>query len=75
MLKNLVPLMLGMSLSILTVLKCYVLVTKSMPEIDENRVSKVVIAMIILLSFGDGGIKFSGDTKPTFNQVSFSERF
>ena len=62
--------MLGMSLDFITILKCYVLVTKSMPEVDEIRVSKIVISLVILLSSGIGAFKFSGETKPTFNQVS-----
>ena len=43
--------------------------TKSIPEMDESRVAKKVIFIICFTSFALGLIKFSGETKPTFNQV------
>ena len=43
--------------------------TKSIPEMDESRVAKKVIFIISVTSFALGLIKFSGETKPTFNQV------
>ena len=43
--------------------------TKSIPEMDESRVAKKVIFIISVTSFVLGFIKFSGETKPTFNQV------
>ena len=61
--------MTGLSLSFATVLKLYFLITKSVPEMDEADVAKKAIFIITVSSSALCGIKFSGDTKPTFNQV------
>ena len=67
--KNPPILMTGLSLSFATVLKLYFLITKSVPEMDEADVAKKAIFIITVSSSVLSGIKFSGDTKPTFNQV------
>ena len=67
--KNPPILMIAMSLSFTTVLKFYVLITKSVPEMDETDIAKKAIFSITIFSSILSGLKFSGDTKPTFNQV------
>ena len=67
--QNPVIMIISLSLSFITILKFYVLMTKSIPEMDESRVVKKVIFIICFTSFALGLIKFSGETKPTFNQV------
>ena len=69
--KNLPILMIAMSLSFTTVMKFYILVTKSVPEMDEIDIAKKALFCITSVSSILNGLKFSGDTKPTFNQVSF----
>ena len=61
--------MIAMSLSFTTVLKFYILITKSVPEMDETDIAKKAILSITIISSILSGLKFSGDTKPTFNQV------
>ena len=65
------PLIMIMSLSLCftTILKFYVLMTKSIPDMDEISVAKKAIFIISIASFALSIFKFSGETKPTFNQV------
>ena len=67
--KTLLIIMIALSLCFTTLLKFYVLVTKSIPEMDEIRVAKKTIFIIFISSFTIIFCKFSGETKPTFNQV------
>ena len=65
--------MTSLSLSFITVLKFYVLVKKSVPEMNEHYVAKVTIFAITVVSFVISCIKFlTRETKPTFNQVKSS---
>ena len=64
--------MIGLACTFSTVLKFYVLcIRKSMPEINESRLAKYAISSIIAVSLSFNYVKFSGNTKPTHNQVSF----
>ena len=64
-------LMMCLSFSVTTVFKFYVLAKRSIPEMDESYVSKVVMVLITLISWSVSCIKFLGrDTKPTYNQVN-----
>ena len=42
-----------------------------MPEINESILAKYAISSIIAVSLSFNYVKFSGNTKPTHNQVSF----
>ena len=65
--------MISLSLSFITVLKFYVLVKKSIPEMNEHYVAKMTIFAITVVSFVISCIKFlTRETKPTFNQVKSS---
>ena len=69
-------LMMCLSFSVTTVFKFYVLAKRSIPEMDESYVSKVVMALITLISWSVSCIKFLGrDTKPTYNQVNIKIPF
>ena len=69
-------LMMCLSFSVTTVFKFYVLAKRSIPEMDESYVSKVVMALITLISWSVSCIKFLGrDTKPTYNQVNIKSTF
>ena len=62
----------GLSCTFSTVLKFYVLcIRKSMPEINESTFAKYAISSIISVALAFNYAKFSGNTKPTHNQVSF----
>ena len=68
--------MMCLSFSVTTVFKFYVLAKRSIPEMDESYVSKVVMALITLISWSVSCIKFLGrDTKPTYNQVNVKITF
>ena len=67
--QNPVLMIISLSLSFITILKFYVLLTKSIPEMDESRVAKKAIFIISFTSLALSLIKFSGKTKPTYNQV------
>ena len=74
--KSTVPVIIGLSISFSTVLKCYIICyKKSMPEMNDSKVSKFAIASILMASIFTNGIKFSGETKPTFNEVSSKFNF
>ena len=61
----------GLSCTFSTVLKFYVLcIRKSMPEVNENKLAKYAISSIIAVALAFNYVKFSGNTKPTHNQVS-----
>ena len=42
---------------------------------NDGKVSKFAIASILMASILTNGIKFSGETKPTFNEVSSKFNF
>ena len=42
---------------------------------NDGKVSKFAIASILMASILTNGIKFSGETKPTFNEVSSKYNF
>ena len=67
--KSPVLVMIALSLCFTTILKFYVLATKSIPEMDEIRVAKKAIFIIFTTTFTIISYKFSGEIKPTFNQV------
>ena len=70
-LKSTMPVIIGLSISFSTVLKCYIICyKKSMPEMNDSKISKFAITSIFIASILTNGIKFSGKTKPTFNEVS-----
>ena len=68
--KNIVAVIIGLTLCFTTPLKCYSLVFRIMPEMNESKVSKYVMFFTSILSVLVCGIKFIGVTKPTYNQVS-----
>ena len=68
--KNIVAVIIGLTLCFTTPLKCYSLVFRIMPEMNESKVSKYVMFLTSILSVLVCGIKFIGVTKPTYNQVS-----
>ena len=70
--KNIVAVVVGLTLCFTTPLKCYSLAYRTMPEMNENNVSKYVMILTSTLSVFVCGIKFFGETKPTYNQVSFT---
>ena len=62
--------MMCLSLSLTTASKFFVLAKRSIPEMNESLFSKIAVVLIVLISWIVSGIKFySGDTKPTYNQV------
>ena len=66
----------GLSCTFSTVLKFYVLcIRKSMPEINESKLAKYAISSIIAVSLSFNYVKFSGNTKPTHNQVSMKQNY
>ena len=74
--KSTMPVIIGLSISFSTVLKCYIICyKKSMPEMNDSKVSKFAIASILIASILTNSIKFSGETKPTFNEVSSKFNF
>ena len=70
LLKNIFPVNVGLYLSFTTLLKYYFLASRSMLEMNESEIAKFTFGIISFVSLVVCGIKFSGDTKPTFNQVS-----
>ena len=74
LLKNIFPVNVGLYLSFTTLLKYYFLASRSMQdsmlEMNESKIAKFTFGIISFVSLMVCGIKFSGDTKPTFNQVS-----
>lgn len=66
--------MMCLSLSLTTAFKFFVLAKRSIPEMNESLFSKIAIVLIVLISWIVSSIKFySGDTKPTYNQVQLIE--
>ena len=66
--------MMCLSLSLTTAFKFFVLAKRSIPEMNESLFSKIAIVLIVLISWIVSSIKFySGDTKPTYNQVHIIE--
>ena len=62
----------GLSCTFSTALKFYVLcIRKSMPEVNESKMTKNTILSIVAISLVFNFVKFSGNTKPTPNQVRF----
>ena len=70
LLKNIFPVNVGLYLSFTTLLKYYFLASRSMLEMNESKIAKFAFGIISSVSLMVCGIKFSGNTKPTFNQVS-----
>ena len=70
LLNNIFPVNVGLYLSFTTFLKYYFLASRSMLEMNESKIAKFTFGIISSVSLMVCGIKFSGDTKPTFNQVS-----
>ena len=68
--KNIVAVIIGLTLCFTTPLKCYSLAFRIMPEMNESKVSKYVVFFTSTLSVLVCAIKFIGVTKPTYNQVS-----
>ena len=60
----------GLSCTFSTALKFYVLcIRKSMPEVNESKLTRNTIISIVAISLAFNFVKFSGNTKPTPNQV------
>ena len=49
----------------------FLCVLKRVPDMDDDLVAKWVLRSIMALSFGLSAIKYSGETKPNKNEVTF----
>ena len=62
-----------MILCALTVIKfVFLCVLKRVPDMDDDLAAKWVLRSIMTLSFGLSAIKYSGETRPNKNEVTFS---
>ena len=69
--KSILPVIIGLSVTFTTILKCYVICYKrSILEIDDAKLSVYSIGIITFLSVSTNVLKYLGETKPTFQQVS-----